>query len=157
MPEPDHLGQSVSLAPICLRPPIPPPSTGCRPGTGPDPNRTRFGANSWPTSAYCATSLTCQFNLYTIARWTRLFFYVYHLIQHISYSHSMLIFSNNGNIGILKLSIMRFDTVLANSIDRLFLLILSQFGIQHLVKGILNLLFKNVVLCRSDQNWYCGN
>ena len=56
IPEPDRLGQSVGSAPICLRPPILPPSTGCQPGTGPDPNRTRFRADSWPTSAYCATS-----------------------------------------------------------------------------------------------------
>ena len=46
IPEPDRLGQSVGLAPICLRPPIPPPSTGCR----------QFGADSGPMSAYCATT-----------------------------------------------------------------------------------------------------
>ena len=40
IPEPDHLGQSVGSAPICLRPPIPPPSTGCRPGTGSGPIRS---------------------------------------------------------------------------------------------------------------------
>jgi hypothetical protein len=55
IPEPDCSGQSVSSAPICLRPPITPPSMGCRPGTGLAPNWARFEADSGPMSAYCAT------------------------------------------------------------------------------------------------------
>ena len=55
IPEPDRLGQSVSSATICLRPPIPSLSTGCRPRTGLGLNRTWFGTDSEPMSAYCAT------------------------------------------------------------------------------------------------------
>jgi hypothetical protein len=39
IPEPDRLGQSVGSAPICLRPPILPPSMGCQPGPGLGPIR----------------------------------------------------------------------------------------------------------------------
>jgi hypothetical protein len=102
-------------------------------------------------------TLILPFNSYVTVRLRRLFFYNYLLIPHIFFNHWMLLFFNNGSIGMQKLSTMLYVMVLANLIVKVFYLVLSLFEIKHSVSIISSRLFANVDFVHSDRLLYYDN